>query len=67
MCVSAAFLAVAGGTGVLPVTAHAGDAEILHRHLSWIVSVLELSLVAAVIAYVPVTDPRAAAAIAGRR
>jgi drug/metabolite transporter (DMT)-like permease len=52
LCVSAAFLAVARGTGVLPVTAHAGDAEILHRHLSWIVSVLELSLVAAVIAYV---------------
>jgi drug/metabolite transporter (DMT)-like permease len=52
LCVSAVFLAVAGGTGVLHITAGAGDVELLHRHLSWIVPVLELSLVAAVIAYV---------------
>lgn len=48
----AAFLAVAGGTGVLHLTASAGDVELLHRHLSWIVPVLGLALVSAVIAYV---------------
>jgi drug/metabolite transporter (DMT)-like permease len=52
LCVSAIFLAIASGTGVLHVTANAGDAELLHRGVSWIVPVLELSLVAAVIAYV---------------
>jgi drug/metabolite transporter (DMT)-like permease len=52
MCVGAAFLVIAGGIGVLSVTAHAGDVELLHRRVSWIVPVLELSLVAAVIAYV---------------
>jgi drug/metabolite transporter (DMT)-like permease len=52
LCVSAVFLAVASGTGVLRVTADAGDAELLNRGVSWIVPVLELSLVAAVIAYV---------------
>jgi drug/metabolite transporter (DMT)-like permease len=52
LCVSAVFLAVASGTGVLHVTANAGDVELLHRGVSWIVPVLELSLVAAVIAYV---------------
>jgi len=44
--------AVAGGTGVLRLSAAAGDVEFLHRHISWIVPVLELSLVSAVIAYV---------------
>ena len=48
----AAFLAVAGGTGVLHLTASAGDVELLHRHPSWIVPVLGLALVSAVIAYV---------------
>jgi drug/metabolite transporter (DMT)-like permease len=52
LCVSAVFLAVAGGIGVLRVTANAGHVELLHRGVSWIVPVLELSLVAAVIAYV---------------
>jgi len=52
LCVGTAFLAVAGGTGMLHVTATAGDVELLHRHLSWIVPVLELSLVSTVIAYV---------------
>jgi drug/metabolite transporter (DMT)-like permease len=47
-----AFLAVGGWTGVLRVTASAGDVELLHRHLSWIVPVLELALVSAAIAYV---------------
>jgi drug/metabolite transporter (DMT)-like permease len=52
MCVGAVFLLVAAGTGVLSVTAHAGDVELLHHHLSWIVPVLELALVAAVVPYV---------------
>jgi drug/metabolite transporter (DMT)-like permease len=52
LCVSAVFLAVASGTGVLHITANAGDVELLHRDVSWILPVLELSLVAAVIAYV---------------
>jgi drug/metabolite transporter (DMT)-like permease len=52
LCVSAVFLAVASGIGVLRFTANAGHAELLHREVSWIVPVLELSLVAAMIAYV---------------
>lgn len=52
LCIGAAVLAVAGETGVLHVTVHAGDVELLHRHLSWIVPVLELSLISTVIAYV---------------
>ena len=51
LSVGAAFLAVAGGLGIVPLAARASDVELLHRHLSWIVPVLELSLVAAVIAY----------------
>jgi hypothetical protein len=52
LCAGAAFLAVATGAGGLHVIASAGDVELLHRHVSWIVPVLELSLVSAVIAYV---------------
>jgi drug/metabolite transporter (DMT)-like permease len=52
LCVSAVFLAVASDTGVVRFTANAGDGELLHRSVSWIVPVLELSLVAAMIAYV---------------
>jgi drug/metabolite transporter (DMT)-like permease len=52
LCTGAAFLAVAAVTGVLHVTAHAGDVELLHRQVSWIMPVLELSLVSTVIAYV---------------
>jgi drug/metabolite transporter (DMT)-like permease len=52
LSISAVFLAAASGTGMLQVTANAGDAELLHRDVSWIVPVLELSFVAAVIAYV---------------
>jgi drug/metabolite transporter (DMT)-like permease len=52
MCVGAAFLVIAGGTGVPSVSANAGDVELLHRHVSWIAPVLELSLVAAVVPYV---------------
>ena len=39
-------------SGVLHVTASAGDVELLHRHVSWIVPTLGLALVSAVIAYV---------------
>jgi drug/metabolite transporter (DMT)-like permease len=52
LCTGAIFLAVAAETGVLHLSARAGDVELLHRHISWIVPVLELSLVSAVIAYV---------------
>ena len=52
LCTGALFLAVASGIGVLHLSAHASDVELLHRHISWIVPVLELSLVSAVIAYV---------------
>jgi drug/metabolite transporter (DMT)-like permease len=52
LCTGAAILAAAGWTGVVPVTATAGDAGLLHRRVSWIVPVLELPLVSAVIAYV---------------
>jgi drug/metabolite transporter (DMT)-like permease len=52
LCTGAVFLAVAGATGVVQVAAHAGDVELLHDRVSWIVPVLELSLVSAVIAYV---------------
>jgi drug/metabolite transporter (DMT)-like permease len=48
----AAVLAVAGWIRVLRLSAHAGDVELLHRHLGWTVPVLELSLVSAVIAYI---------------
>jgi drug/metabolite transporter (DMT)-like permease len=51
LSVGAAFLAAAGGLGVVPLAARASDVELLHRHLSWLVPVLELSVVAAVIAY----------------
>jgi drug/metabolite transporter (DMT)-like permease len=52
LCTGALFLAVASVTGVLHLRAHASDVGLLHRHISWIVPVLELSLVSAVIAYV---------------
>ena len=48
----AAFLAAAGGIGALRLTAQPGDVVLLHHHISWVVPVLELSLVSAVIAYV---------------
>lgn len=51
LSVGAAFLAAAGGLGIVPLAASPSDVELLHRHLSWIVPVLELLLVAAVIAY----------------
>ena len=38
-------LAAAGKAGALRITASAAGVELLHRHLSWIVPVLELALV----------------------
>lgn len=52
MSVGAAFLAMAGQTGALRLYGNADDVELVHRHVSWILPVLELSLVSAVIAYV---------------
>ena len=52
LCTGAAFLAVAAATGVLHFTVQARDVELLHRQISWIVPVLELTLVSTVIAYV---------------
>jgi drug/metabolite transporter (DMT)-like permease len=52
MCTGAAALAVAGGTGVLPMAVTARDVDFLGHRVSWVVPVLGLSLVAAVFAYV---------------
>ena len=52
LCTGAAFLAVAAATGVLHFTVQADDVELLHRQVSSIVPVLELSFVSTVIAYV---------------
>jgi drug/metabolite transporter (DMT)-like permease len=52
LAVGTTFLAVAGGTGVLHVTAAAGGIGILNHRISWVVPVLELSLVSTAIAYV---------------
>jgi drug/metabolite transporter (DMT)-like permease len=52
MCVGAAALAVMAGTGLMPLTASAGDVHVFGHQVSWIVPVLGLSLVAAVISYI---------------
>jgi drug/metabolite transporter (DMT)-like permease len=52
MCVGAVALAVLGFTGALPLHATNADVHFLRLHVSWIVPVLGLSLIAAVIAYV---------------
>ena len=52
MCVGAAVLAAAGLAGVLPMTVSTGPVRFLGYHVSWLVPVLGLSVVAAVIAYV---------------
>jgi drug/metabolite transporter (DMT)-like permease len=52
MGVGAVALAVLGFTGALPLHATSADVQVLGRHVSWIVPVLGLSLIAAVIAYV---------------
>jgi drug/metabolite transporter (DMT)-like permease len=52
MCVGAVALAVLGWAGVMPMTATTGNVAFLGHHVSWVVPVIGLSLVAAVIAYV---------------
>ena len=52
LAVGAVVLGVAAAAGALPVHASSADVELLDRHVSWLVPVLGLSLVAAVLAYV---------------
>jgi drug/metabolite transporter (DMT)-like permease len=52
MCVGAVALAALGFTGALPLHATRQPVQFLGLHVSWIVPVLGLSLIAAVIAYV---------------
>jgi drug/metabolite transporter (DMT)-like permease len=52
MCLGAAALAVVGWTGLMPVTAIAGNVHFLGHRVSWIVPVLGLALLASVFAYV---------------
>ena len=52
LAVGGAALAVAGGTGLLPLAAPRTEVTLLETHVSWLVPVLGLALVAAVIAYV---------------
>ena len=47
-----AALAMMAGTGLMPLTASAGDVHVFGHQVSWIVPVLGLSLVAAVISYI---------------
>jgi drug/metabolite transporter (DMT)-like permease len=52
MCLGAAALAVVGSTGLMPVTAVAGNVHFLGHRVSWIVPVLGLALLASVFGYV---------------
>ena len=52
MCIGAVALAVVGWTGLMPVTAIAGNVHFLGHRVSWIVPVLGLALLASVFAYV---------------
>ena len=52
MCVAAAALGALGLARVLPMTASAGDVQLLGHQVSWIVPLVGLSLLASVIAYV---------------
>ena len=52
MCIGAVALAVVGGTGLMPVTAIAGNVHFLGHRVSWIVPVLGLALLASVFGYV---------------
>jgi drug/metabolite transporter (DMT)-like permease len=54
--VGAACLIIFDCTGILPFHAGTGQVELLHHRTSWLVPVLELSLVAAVLAYVTGID-----------
>ena len=50
--ISCLALAVMAGTGLMPLTASAGDVHVSGPQVSWIVPVLGLSLVAAVLSYI---------------
>ena len=52
MCAGAVALAVVGWTGLMPVTAIAGNVHFLGHRVSWIVPVLGLALLASVFGYV---------------
>ena len=52
MCVGAVALALVGWTGLMPVTAIAGNVHFLGHRVSWIVPVLGLALLASVFGYV---------------
>jgi len=52
MCIGAVALAVVGWTGLMPVTAIAGNVHFLGHRVSWIVPVLGLALLASVFGYV---------------
>jgi drug/metabolite transporter (DMT)-like permease len=52
MCLGAAALALLDWTGLLPVTAAAGNVHFLGHRLSWVVPVLGLALLASVFGYV---------------
>jgi drug/metabolite transporter (DMT)-like permease len=52
MCLGAAALAVVGWTGLMPVTAIAGNVHFLGHQVSWIVPVVGLALLASVFGYV---------------
>jgi drug/metabolite transporter (DMT)-like permease len=52
LAVGAFVLGLAAATGALPMRASSADVELLGRHVSWLVPMLGLSIVAAVLAYV---------------
>jgi drug/metabolite transporter (DMT)-like permease len=52
MIMGAAFIAVAGATGLVPLRFTAASVTLLHARVSWIVPVLGLGIIAAAIAYV---------------
>jgi drug/metabolite transporter (DMT)-like permease len=52
LAVGALVLGLAAAAGALPVHASGADVKLLDRHVSWLVPVLGLSMVAAVLAYV---------------
>jgi drug/metabolite transporter (DMT)-like permease len=52
LCIGSAVLIVGAETGLLSVAAHPSDVQLLHHRISWVVPVLELSLVSTVSAYV---------------
>ena len=51
LAVAAAMLGLAIAVGILPAHATAGDVTLAHEHVSWLLPVLGMALVAAVIAY----------------